>query len=275
MANDVIFKTKTFGGFDKEQVMTYINQLIAEKGQLEEKCNSLMNLNATLNEKAGQVEGLSAQIEALKIERDDALKNIESLNNELQAKNTELDDVNTKLASLKAEYDELKNTPVFNEEQAELLKAENIKLKAECDKMKAMEQQVGAAMLDARLRSDELVKEAEEKANNVRKDVYDAIGDTAVKIDELSGGITEIARNFTKAVSEVEMRINVLTGNMSKTAQALISNNFDAAKIQGATDDTVEYTEVEVEPVEANEEATEALDNELNKKVVVKVKEKE
>ena len=110
-----------------------------------------------------------------------------------------------------------------------------------------MEQQVGAAMLDARLRSDELVKEAEEKANLVRKDVYDAIGDTALKIDELSGGITEIARNFTKAVSEVEMRINLLTGNMSKTAQALISNNLETPlRIHNtlAEESTVSYNDL-------------------------------
>ena len=131
-----------------------------------------------------------------------------------------------------------------------------------------MEQQVGAAMLDARLRSDELVKEAEEKANLVRKDVYDAIGDTALKIDELSGGITEIARNFTKAVSEVEMRINLLTGNMSKTAQALISNNLETPlRIQNTvvTETEVTYSDlvsdIEQSIAESVTEAEQEIEN--------------
>ena len=108
---------------------------------------------------------------------------------------------------------------------AEELKSQISALKAENERMKNMEQQVGAAMLDARLHSDELVKEAREKANNVTKEIYSAIGDTALKIDSLSSDIGEIARNFTKAAEEVELRINVLTGNMSKTAQALISES--------------------------------------------------
>ena len=40
MANDVIFKTKAFGGFNKEEVMTYINRLISEKEELDALFNS-------------------------------------------------------------------------------------------------------------------------------------------------------------------------------------------------------------------------------------------
>ena len=73
--------------------------------------------------------------------------------------------LNVEILKLNKEITELKNRPVLSEEDAAVLKAENAKLKTECDKLKAMEQQVGAAMLDARLRSEELVKEAEEKAS--------------------------------------------------------------------------------------------------------------
>ena len=81
----------------------------------------------------------------------------------------------------------------------------------------------------------------EEKADLVRKDVYDAIGDTALKIDELSGGITEIARNFTKSVEEVELRIKALTGDMSKTAQLLISESGIITESQSDNIKEVEY----------------------------------
>ena len=165
------------------------------------------------------------------------------------------------ILKLTNELNEIKNKSVLSEEDAEILKTENLKLKTECEKLKAMEQQVGAAMLDARLRSDELVKEADEKAELVRKDVYDAIGDTALKIDELSGGIAEIASSFTKAVGEMEMRINVLTGNMSKTAQALIANTLEMpVRIQnsvtteqsGIYDDVV--NDIEMSLIEAEQE---------------------
>ena len=48
MANDVIFKTKAFGGFNKEEVMAYINRLISEKEALESKCKELAEENFNL-----------------------------------------------------------------------------------------------------------------------------------------------------------------------------------------------------------------------------------
>lgn len=251
MANDIIFKTKAFGGFNKEEVMTYINRLISEKEELENKCKALTeeknNLKNEVSEVSQKLKTAEDKAESEIKEREEVLKILDAEREIRDAVCKEKDEFGVEILKLNKELNELKNKPVLSEEDAEVLKAENAKLKAECDKLKAMEQQVGAAMLDARLRSDELVKEAEEKANLVRKDVYDAIGDTALKIDELSGGITEIARNFTKAVSEVEMRINLLTGNMSKTAQALISNNLETPlRIQNTvvTETEVTYSDL-------------------------------
>lgn len=257
MANDVIFKTKAFGGFNKEEVMTYINRLISEKEELENKCKELTDEKNSLK---NEVSEISQELKDAEENSQKASEEYESVLKLLDAEREirdaickEKDEFGVEILKLNNELNELKNKPVLTEEDAEVLKTENAKLKAECDKLKAMEQQVGAAMLDARLRSDELIKEAEEKADLVRKDVYDAIGDTALKIDELSGGITEIARNFTKAVSEVEMRINLLTGNMSKTAQALISNNLESAPlriqntVQSTEDDVLEVIEQEIE----------------------------
>ena len=247
MANDVIFKTKAFGGFNKEEVMTYINRLISEKEELENKCKELTdeknNLKNEVSEISRKLKETEEKLTKSAEEYEDLSKILEAEREVSAAVYNEKEEFNVEILKLNKELNELKNKPVLSEEDAEILKAENAKLKAECDKLKAMEQQVGAAMLDARLRSDELVKEAEEKANLVRKDVYDAIGDTALKIDELSGGITEIARNFTKAVSEVEMRISVLTGNMSKTAQALISNSLETPlRIQNTVSAETEVT---------------------------------
>lgn len=251
MANDIIFKTKAFGGFNKEEVMTYINRLISEKEELENKCKALTeeknNLKNEVSEISQKLKTAEDKAESEIKEREEVLKILDAEREIRDAVCKEKDEFGVEILKLNKELNELKNKPVLSEEDAEVLKSENAKLKAECDKLKAMEQQVGAAMLDARLRSDELVKEAEEKANLVRKDVYDAIGDTALKIDELSGGITEIARNFTKAVSEVEMRINLLTGNMSKTAQALISNNLETPlRIQNTvvTETEVTYSDL-------------------------------
>ena len=277
MANDIIFKTKAFGGFNKEEVMTYINNLISEKSALEAKCKELTDANNDLQTKVNEAEEKVKEAEEKVSKAEEKLGEDEQRLKVEREINTALTEdkekLNVEILKLNKEITELKNKPVLSEEDAEILKAENAKLKIECDKLKAMEQQVGAAMLDARLRSDELIKEAEEKADLVRKDVYDAIGDTALKIDELSGGITEIARNFTKAVSDVEMRINLLTGNMSKTAQALISNNLESAplRIQNSSDSTEDDV---LEVIEQEIERTNEAFSDDEHKPVIKIKAK-
>ena len=277
MANDIIFKTKAFGGFNKEEVMTYINNLISEKSALEAKCKELTDANNDLQTKVNEAEEKVKEAEEKISKAEEKLGEDEQRLKVEREINTALTEdkekLNVEILKLNKEITELKNKPVLSEEDAEILKAENAKLKIECDKLKAMEQQVGAAMLDARLRSDELIKEAEEKADLVRKDVYDAIGDTALKIDELSGGITEIARNFTKAVSDVEMRINLLTGNMSKTAQALISNNLESAplRIQNSSDSTEDDV---LEVIEQEIERTNEAFSDDEHKPVIKIKAK-
>ena len=286
MANDVIFKTKAFGGFKKDEVMNYINNLISEKEALEQKCNELTVANNNLKEQTAEasqkLKESEEKIDSLTKEHEDVLKILDAEREIRDAVVAEKDEFSVEILKLNNELTELKNKPVLSEEEAEVIKTENLKLKNECEKLKAMEQQVGAAMLDARLRSDELIKEAEEKANLVKKDVYDAIGDTALKIDELSGGIAEIAHNFTKAVSEVEMRIGLLTGNMSKTAQALISNNLEvSSKPQVIVAEETTYNDI-VNDVEQSilnsvSEAEEELENtkdsfgvEIKPRVVIK-----
>ncbi len=241
MAGDIIFKTKAFGGFKKDEVMSYIDKIIADKAGLERQLVNLNSNNARLNGRIRELEadsaelsGLKEQLNGIKAENetyDEKLSAFESMKDELEqlkaslsAANAEIDSYKVKESSLEAALENAKSEPSAAADELNALKTENARLKAENDKMKAMEQQVGAAMLDARMHSDELVRVAKENANKVTREIYS--GDTATKIDDLSTGISEIARNFTKAVEEVELRINVLTGNMSKTAQALISDNI-------------------------------------------------
>ncbi len=216
MGKDVLFKTSAFGGFKKDEVMDFVQQVLGEKGELE---RLLLN-NTTRNNQ------LSAELNQLKAELD----SLASLRSELAESIIKIDDLSIALARKDELIAELtskleaveKNSG--SKDEIEQLRAENEALKADIEKKRDIERQVGAAMLDARVHSEELIEEAKEKANNVTKAIYNAIGETAVKIDDLSAGIGEIARNFTKSVEEVELRIKVLTGDMSKTAQALISD---------------------------------------------------
>ncbi len=245
MFEDIIFKTKTFGGFDKNEVMNFVNRILGEKADLEKlltDSNARFNqANAQLFEMkkiADEMANDKQQLEQAKEMLSEAQttiaeinSKIESLNGVLAEKDAEIDGLKKQLAESSASEDV--------RAELEFLRSEVSRLKIEADKKKDLERQVGAAMLDARLHSEELVEEAKEKANTVTKNVYAAIGETAVKIDDLSTGIGEIARNFTRAVEEVELRIKALTGDMSKTAQLLITESNIIAETEKKTQ--IEY----------------------------------
>ncbi len=232
MSKDLMFKTAAFGGFKKDEVMDFIEKVLSEKSTLEKQ----------LAANSSQISQLNSQIDSLQSEITDMGK-LRSDVAELTAKINEyevaVDDKDTLIKELTERLSEAQ-TKAIDESKINELKKENERLQNELDKKRDMERQVGAAMLDARVHSEELVEQAKERANSVTKAVYAAIGDTAVKIDDLSAGIGEIARNFTKSVEEVELRIKALTGDMSKTAQALISENVLTEELKT---EVVEVTE--------------------------------
>lgn len=218
MSKDLMFRTSAFGGFRKDEVMDFIEKVLFEKSDLERRL-AVNTANTTqLNSQLSLLQSEVEDMGKLRSELAELTAKVADYESSISDKDTLIEELTERLS--KAE--------VNSEVQKELedLRAENQKLKDELDKKRDLERQVGAAMLDARVHSEELVEAAKERASNVTKSVYAAIGETAVKIDDLSAGIGEIARNFTKSVEEVELRIKVLTGDMSKTAQALISENI-------------------------------------------------
>ena len=226
MANDVVFKTKAFGGFNKDEVMDFVNKILAEKSELEKK----------LSDVTDEYNKVNSELQLCK----NAQAELASANNEIDTLRAYLNDKDAEISELTAKVEE--NTMTEDAAaQIDALQSEIIRLKAECSKARDIERQVGAAMLDARVHSEELVEAAKEKANSVTKSVYAAIGDTALKIDDLSTGIGEIARSFTKSVEEVELRIKALTGDMSKTAQLLITESGLITEAVEKSDDKIEY----------------------------------
>lgn len=245
--SDIVFKTKAFGGYNKKDVMDYINSLLAEKSELNKAVASLVDTNNKLEAEIAEYKIKSVEMGELRSE----LVSAKSLNTELcsqiDSKETEIKNLLTEISERDDKILVLENTLSENmmseaaEKEIEFLRGEVQRLKNECERTKDMERQVGAAMLDARVHSEELVEAARERANNVTKAVYAAIGDTAVKIDDLSDGIGEIARAFTKSVEEVELRIKALTGDMSKTAQLLIAETGVIADSSREVPAEIEY----------------------------------
>ncbi len=232
MSKDLMFRTSAFGGFRKDEVMNFIENVLTEKSALERQLAINTAKTTQLNTEIASLQREIADMGKLR-------SDLAELSAKINDYEVAVDDKDTLIKELTERLSEAQANAV-NESEINELKRENERLQNELNKKRDLERQVGAAMLDARVHSEELVEQAKERANSVTKAVYAAIGDTAVKIDDLSAGIGEIARNFTKSVEEVELRIKALTGDMSKTAQALISENVLTEEINT---DVVEVAE--------------------------------
>ena len=233
MSKDLMFRTTAFGGFRKDEVMDFIEKVLNEKSALERQLATNTAKTTQLNNEIASLQSEIADIGRLR-------SDVAELSAKINEYETAMDDKDTLINELTSKLSEAQSKVVDDGELA-ALRMENERLQAELNKKGDLERQVGAAMLDARVHSEELVEQAKERANSVTKAVYAAIGDTAVKIDDLSAGIGEIARNFTKSVEEVELRIKALTGDMSKTAQALIAENVLTEEVVEIIEPAKEY----------------------------------
>ena len=168
MEKDFVFRSSVFGGFNKQDVMAYLAAINAETADLKQRYDAaardaeiflkrITELEAEVSENAS----LAAQIDTEK------------------AKSIELEN---ELVRLTKENE-------MNRASMAVLESEKEKLTQDCEKLKAVESQLGAAMLDARLYSEKLVSQATAKVSEINKETGQAITKTAGKIGALSGNI--------------------------------------------------------------------------------------
>ena len=153
MANDIIFKSKAFGGFDKNEVMDFVNKILEEKASLEKKLSEsnakfaqtnaqLFELKQTLDE----AESEKAELDLLKAQLQEAQSIIINKDEELSSITSQLSDKNNENESLK---NELSKAVTSDEVNAELdaLRSEVARLKVEADKKRDLERQVGLSLI--------------------------------------------------------------------------------------------------------------------------------
>lgn len=208
MDSERILRTSIFGGFRREDVLQYVEELKGEIFVLSEK---LKGKTAQLDSLQEKVDALAAECEQAKVteaklnETTAALEESQALNTKLAAENTELSARFTAIDTEKASMDR---------------KAEEIR---------ASEAQLGAAFLDARKYSDEIVSAANKKANETQAEASDSIAKQATEVARLSADVDALSATLTKSIDELHADISALSAKLSKAAQAL-QNRKDAEK---------------------------------------------
>lgn len=177
MDSDAAFRRTAFGGFNREDVVSYIQSVSENTEKL-----------------ASELENEKKKNNSLKNELDGALKQLEDMR-------TQFNETGEKLKTAEIRLEEI--TKSFREETRKINKShkaqiESIKneyeekiqsLQSRALSDTAAEQRIGTAMLDVRRYADMLVKEACDKVSVISEDADEAVTKTLSRVRDISSGI--------------------------------------------------------------------------------------
>lgn len=222
MAKDfTVMKTSLFGGFKKSDVLNLIEQLQAETSEVKESLDikreevlELKNKISTLEEKLDDLSGLADTIQEKEQE-------IAELNEKLEAALLE----NKQLSERNAEFDE------------------------KSEKLRRAEKQIGAAYIDARRYSDDLVENAKSKAKDIGAFASQDIKREAAEIESLLKDVDVISRKFNSSIEQLHKDVYALSSKLNSSASNLLNLHTDISEIEShnldydnSNNDEVTYT---------------------------------
>ena len=167
MASDYIFRKASFGGFNRDDVINYINQ-----SKLNEE-----KLNLLIIEKENEINLLRQQISDAEEEKNCIIKDYED---KIYAIN---DSHNNELESIKNEYEEKIRNGILADRSAE--------------------ERVGSAMIDVRRYADLLIQETCTKIEKMSDDADNAAAKTLSRVLDISAGIQTFSDKLNSILKDI------------------------------------------------------------------------
>ena len=192
MAKDVLFKTMTFGGFNKEDVLEYIRAQQTQLTDTQKKLKETEESAASAIKRTKELETLLSE-QQTRIEEYSALS--EEYAKKIFALEDEVNSLNEKLNSVEVG----------------------------CERAKDVEGQIGALVLDALLYSDKIIRSAKASAKGISNQTKQTIEEAASGVDEIGEDISQMSDNFGVVVASLVSKINSLSTNLSSVADKLDS----------------------------------------------------
>ena len=205
MSKDItVMKTSVFGGFKKSDVLAYVEKLQAETTEVKEQLDNKQNESLELRRKIDELE--------IRIE------NLSVVNDKLSEKEKESNELFVKLELA------LKENAQLSE------KLQNFEEKSE--KLKRAEKQIGAAYIDARRYSDELIDNAKSKAKDIGAIASQDVKREANEIEQLLKEVDAISRKFNSSLEQLHKDVYALGSKLNNSASTLLNLHTDLTGIE-------------------------------------------
>lgn len=205
MSDKKILRTSFIGGFNKKDVLSFIDELKSKVSEFENKIKEQDDEINELNKKLVKVPELESTLDMLKGDLNKQQIENTALSEkvgELFKKNSELSEENEKFLSERSELDKYKN------------------------ELKANEAKLGTAFLDARRYSATLVEAADNEIRKTTVETISSINEQSAKIENISAEIEEINKRFNASLNALKSDIEKLSSDMNSSAVKLRSKNI-------------------------------------------------
>ncbi len=194
-----IMKTALFGGFKKTDVLSYIEQLQKETADIKEQLD-------TKRQEAMELKNLTMSLE-------DKLDSLNKVNEQLREREMQIAELTAKLSASEAE----------NTQYRERIKT----LDEKSDRLRRAEKQIGAAYIDARRYSDELVDNAKNKAKDIGAIASQDVKREASEIEQLLKDVDAISRKFNSSLEQLHKDVYALGTKLNSSAAELLNLHTD------------------------------------------------
>lgn len=205
MANDfTVMKTVMFGGFKKSDVLEFIEKLQEETEDVKKN---------------------------LDLKRAEAIE-LKNKIDDLEEKIEELSKVHDKITEKDAEIKELseKLDNALNENKQ--LSEKSFEFNEKSEKLRRAEKQIGAAYIDARRYSDDLVEGAKAKAKDIGAIASQDIKREANEIETLLKDVDLISKKFNSSIEQLHKDVYALSSKLNSSASNLLNLHTDLSELE-------------------------------------------
>lgn len=167
MSSDYIFRKATFGGFNREDVITYISKILAETANYKTALENADKNNELLKEQLKEAE--------------EKLENVQKVHEEEIVQLTRSH--NTEIENIRMEYEDR----IQNELLAD----------------RSAEERIGTAMMDVRRYADLLITETCDKIDKMADNADAATAKTLSRVLDISSGIQAFSDKLNSILSDI------------------------------------------------------------------------
>lgn len=225
----VVFKTKLFGGFEKKAVLNYIYQINENARQAEEK------LGQQLAEVTASREELSQKLISFEEKIDRMEQNVSDLDMELTGEKSKVGELNSMVERLNGEITRQRKIIRDKDQELDTYKGRIVELASVSAKYEKASSQIGMLLIDAKTRADQMLEEAAVRSEEIIRGANDSVSHLFAELDDFKMEVEKIKASVSEAIFTIQKKVDAISESVAHSEITL--REYQEAKVVDAGPD--------------------------------------